>query len=174
MTGHKQGPDPIPTEPKICEFCGASYNRKRFESKMEDIRHYKNRRYCSRVCADESLKKRARDFYEAHKDEIRDKKKRVMKELRGKDPERYRKIGRKAKAKERESLFEMYGHVCAVCGFSDKRALTLDHKKNNGSHERKEMGERGVYRRALAEYRPDEYQTLCMNCQFIKRIRIDG
>jgi len=138
---------------------------------MEDIRYYKNRRYCSRVCADEALHQRARDFYEAHKDEIRAKKKLFMKKLRDANPGKYREISRKAKAKERESLFEMYGHACAVCGISDKRALTLDHVQKNGNKERKEHGERGVYRKALSEYRPDLYRTLCMNCQFIKKFR---
>jgi hypothetical protein len=64
----------------------------------------------------------------------------------------------------------MYGHVCVVCGFSDKRALTLDHKLNNGNIERRELGMRGPYMRAKQEYLPDEYQILCMNCQFIKRV----
>lgn len=54
-------------------------------------------------------------------------------------------------------------------GLLDMRALSLDHVNNNGSAERTELGIRGTYRRAKAEYRPDEYQILCMNCNFIKR-----
>lgn len=174
MTGTMRGPYPIQTESKSCEHCGTSYNRKRFDSKLEDIRIYKNRRYCSRPCADESRKSRARVHYEEHKEEMRDKKKKKMKQLRDNNPEKYNAQSRAAKAKERAALFEMYGHACSGCGFTDKRALTLDHKLNNGSQERKKFGERGVYRRALEMCRPDEYQTLCMNCQFIKRVRIDA
>lgn len=115
-------------------------------------------------------KKHYRNWYENHKEECRPKKAVLMKKYRSEDPEKYAAQSRKAKAKEREILFQMYGHVCAVCGFSDKRALTLDHKKNNGSEERKALGMRGPYQRAKKEYRPDEYQILCMNCQFIKRV----
>ena len=64
----------------------------------------------------------------------------------------------------------MYGHCCAICGFTDKRALTLDHKLNNGNEERRRLGERGVYMKAKKEYLPNEYQIICMNCQFIKRV----
>lgn len=67
------------------------------------------------------------------------------------------------------ALLEMYGKTCARCGFSDPRALTLDHIHGNGAEERAALGDRGVYRRALSQHRPDEYQTLCMNCQFIIR-----
>ena len=65
---------------------------------------------------------------------------------------------------------------CKVCGtpFKQKRreqviCSVICRQINNGSQERKELGERGVYRRAKAMHRPDEYQILCMNCQFIKR-----
>lgn len=57
-----------------------------------------------------------------------------------------------------------------MCGYSDIRALTLDHVLNNGAEERKRIGERGVYNRCLRDDVTDEYQILCMNCQFIKRV----
>jgi len=112
-----------------------------------------------------------RKYYESHREVIRKQKAENMRRYRVENPEKHRKMSRDAKAKLKEQLFEMYGHTCAVCGFSDKRALTLDHINQNGNEERKALGERGVYRRALAEYRPDEYRTLCMNCQFIERSR---
>jgi hypothetical protein len=118
----------------------------------------------------EKANKIYRNWYNNHKEEYRPKKAALMKKYRSEDPEKYAAQSRKAKEKERETLFEMYGHVCAACGFADKRALTLDHKLNNGNKERKALGMRGPYRRAKKEYRPDEYQTLCMNCQFIKRV----
>ena len=108
-------------------------------------------------------------FYERNKDRLREEKRIAMRKARAERPEHMAAIDRRAKARQKEKLFEMYGHACARCGFEDKRALTLDHKLNNGSQERKELGERGVYRRAKAMHRPDEYQILCMNCQFIKR-----
>ena len=64
----------------------------------------------------------------------------------------------------------MYGDTCALCGFADKRILTLDHILHNGAEERRTIKQGGIYLRALAEYRPNEYRTLCMNCQFLTRI----
>lgn len=117
----------------------------------------------------EKTKTRYQDWYEKNKVKAREQKKLVMRKLREKDPEKYNAQSRKAKVKERLLLFKMYGCKCAMCGYADMRALTLDHVLNNGSAERLELGERGVYRRAKQTYRPDEYQVLCMNCQFIKR-----
>jgi len=108
-------------------------------------------------------------WYEANKEVARQQKREVMKRLRTDNPEKYKAQSRKAKIKEKLSLFEMYGCKCAMCGFDDMRALSLDHKNNNGNIEREELGIRGTYRRAKEEYRPEEYQILCMNCQFIKR-----
>ena len=108
-------------------------------------------------------------WYEANIDRARLLKRQSMRRLRAENPEKYNAQSKAAKAKERERLFEIYGHECVRCGFSDKRALTLDHIHNNGNTERAELGERGVYRKAKAFHQPDMYQILCMNCQFIKR-----
>lgn len=114
-----------------------------------------------------------REYYEQNKGKIRERKNEQMQKYRMADPEKYRRVSREAKARLKERLFEMYGHVCSVCMFSDKRALTLDHVNQNGNEERKLLGERGVYIRALSEYLPNEYRTLCMNCQFIERHKGD-
>ena len=111
-----------------------------------------------------------RKWYEANKEEARKKKRRLMRKYRAESPERYREQTRRAKRKLKDAVFDIYGRECVRCGFTDVRALTLDHILNNGAEERKELGERGVYRRATEKHRPDEYQTLCMNCQFIKRV----
>jgi hypothetical protein len=113
-------------------------------------------------------------WYEANKEKIRQQKRETMKRLRAANPEKYNAQSVAAKARERAKLFEMYGHECARCGFDDKRALSLDHIKNNGNVERAELGERGVYRKAKSSHQPGEYQILCMNCQFIKRHEPDG
>ena len=111
-----------------------------------------------------------RRHYEKNREKIREQKRINMQRYRAENPEIHRARSRQARIKQRQAVFEMYGHECVLCGFADKRALTLDHIKNNGAEERLELGERGVYRRAIAEFRPDEYRILCMNCQFIKRI----
>lgn len=110
-----------------------------------------------------------RQWYQKNKDRMRPYKAANMRKYRAANPEKYREQSRANKRKQRERLLEMYGAICAICGFDDVRALTLDHILRNGEYERTTLGERGVYRRALETHRPQEYRTLCMNCQFISR-----
>lgn len=93
----------------------------------------------------------------------------MMRKLRKANPDKYRAHSKAAKKRLKDKVFEVFGRVCE-CGFNDIRALTLDHVKNNGAEERKAIGERGVYYRALKPEFKGEYRILCMNCQFIKRI----
>jgi hypothetical protein len=61
--------------------------------------------------------------------------------------------------------------ACVKCGFTDIRALTIDHINNDGYAHRKTLGlsGRGFYYWLKRENFPEGFQTLCMNCQFIKR-----
>ena len=108
-------------------------------------------------------------WYERNKVTARARKTELMRKYRAENPEKHRQQSRDAKARLRKRLLEMYGDTCVRCGFDDVRALTLDHIGCNGAEERKRLGERGVYLRALEVFRPNEYRTLCMNCQFIVR-----
>ena len=116
----------------------------------------------------------AREYYRRNKDRLRPIKAARMRKYRRQDPEKYRQKNRDIIKARRNKLLDMYGHKCAVCGFADPIALTLDHINNNGNVERKAIGERGVYKRAIEKYRPKEYRTLCMNCQFIERVSTSG
>lgn len=66
---------------------------------------------------------------------------------------------------------------CVLCGYSDIRALCLDHVMNNGGDDRrKSMGKNlgGSGSRFYCHLRkqglPDGYQTLCANHNLIKEI----
>ncbi len=62
--------------------------------------------------------------------------------------------------------------ICQKCGFSDRRALSIDHISGGGNKHRKELKHRsgsGFYRWLKSKGYPIGYQVLCMNCQFIKR-----
>ena len=122
----------------------------------------------------EKARQRYKKWYEENKDHARKMKRERMREYRAANPEKYKEQSRKAKAKLKQKVFDMYGDICALCGFTDKRALTLDHIQNNGAAERKKIGERGVYYRAIEEYRPLEYRIICMNCQFISRVEFNN
>lgn len=109
-------------------------------------------------------------WYDNNLEHARKKKREGMRRYRAERLEHYAAQSRASNAKLKEMVFGVYGKRCVICGFSDVRALTLDHVLNNGAEERKEHGERGVYRRSLLPEFRHEYQTLCMNCQFIKRV----
>lgn len=75
---------------------------------------------------------------------------------------------RRSKKKLRTKVIETLGGPrCKRCGFDDERALQIDHVHGGGVEERRRIGWRAVYERAL-KY-PAEYQVLCANCNWIKR-----
>jgi len=110
-----------------------------------------------------------RRWNQQNRERLRPYKAANMRRYRAANPEKYAEQSRRAKERLRNKVFSVFGEVCVICGFSDKRALTLDHVLNNGAKEREEIGERGVYSRAIRPENRHEYQMLCMNCQFIKR-----
>lgn len=59
--------------------------------------------------------------------------------------------------------------ACMKCNFSDIRALSLDHIDGSGNKEHKRYSNYSIYTRLKRKNYPKGYQTLCMNCQFIKR-----
>lgn len=74
----------------------------------------------------------------------------------------------------KEDVLRHYGDgkcECVKCGFDDVRALSIDHIDGGGNRDRvhsRLSGDR-MYRRLRQDGFPEGYQTLCMNCQFIKR-----
>jgi hypothetical protein len=121
------------------------------------------------TCSKQKSRERYKKWYEANKEKARADKAANMRRYRKENPEKHREQSRAAKKLLREKLREIYGITCVLCGFADLRALTLDHVLKNGSIERAELGERGVYLRALKPEHKHEYRFLCMNCQFIAR-----
>lgn len=75
--------------------------------------------------------------------------------------------------KIRQKIFEMYGQKCNKCGFSDVRALQLDHIYGDGHLDRKMFGGGASTKTRLrivngiSDRR--RYQILCANCNWIKR-----
>jgi hypothetical protein len=67
----------------------------------------------------------------------------------------------------RERAVELLGAACAHCGFTDIRALQIDHRAGNGAQERKIMSQRQTYQRVFEH--TEDYQVLCANCNWIKR-----
>lgn len=64
------------------------------------------------------------------------------------------------------------GCICVKCGYSDIRALTIDHINGGGRRHVREITKRcgsEMYRWLKKNDYPVGYQTLCFNCQWIKR-----
>jgi len=89
-----------------------------------------------------------------------------------------RKRGRDYWQKVRHEAIMAYGgYICACCGETEPRFLTLDHMNNDGANHRRSLGwtisnGRGCGGAMLNHLRhtgyPPGYQILCMNCNFGK------
>jgi len=78
----------------------------------------------------------------------------------------------KNRRKIRIKVLDILGGKCVQCGFSDSRALHVDHIHNNGAKERRTISNEKIYRKILRMSKKDreaEYQLLCANCNIIKR-----
>ena len=72
----------------------------------------------------------------------------------------------------RKATIEALGGKCIKCGFSDTRALQIDHINGGGSKERKNKTFKGIFHRNVIKsflIQENKYQLLCANCNWIKR-----
>jgi hypothetical protein len=98
-------------------------------------------------------------------------------------PEENRKKSRESLRRQRAKVLKLLGRRCAYCGFSDPRALQIDHILGGGAKERRALnlgkwgGGSGLWRLILKMSKEDralKYQILCANCNWIKRYGEDG
>lgn len=68
----------------------------------------------------------------------------------------------------KEKIYDKLGHVCVKCGFSDKRALCIDHLNGGGYSELRSMSVFKYYNKVLNDT-TNSYQILCHNCNWIKK-----
>lgn len=91
--------------------------------------------------------------------------------------ERFKEIQKKsAKKCAAELKHEVLSHYsggapqCAICGFSDIRALEIDHINGGGQKHRRETGLHGggsFYRWLKQQGYPEGFRVLCRNCNWI-------
>jgi len=70
-------------------------------------------------------------------------------------------------------VFTHYGNgkcACVKCGYSDIRALSIDHVESKRKSHTIEKTGKALWGRLKKTGYPEGFQTLCMNCQFIKRV----
>ncbi len=145
------------------------------------------------------LVSRNKEYMQAHPEQRRKKverelsRRRTIPEVAEKARESTKKWRKDNPDKQKESLVRWkfslrvqvlthYGHgelACVMCNFSDMRALSIDHINNNGAEHRRnnasvKAGGTNFYLWLKKQGYPEEYQTLCFNCQIIKRVTKQG
>lgn len=84
---------------------------------------------------------------------------------------RYDALKRRERVKkQRDKIIELLGAICK-CGYTDNRALNIDHINGGGTKERKKVGG-GYYTFVLKQLNAGskDYQLLCCNCNQIKKV----
>jgi RNase P subunit RPR2 len=80
--------------------------------------------------------------------------------------------GRKERLRIKKETFALLGGKCVKCGFSDIRALQIDHVNGGGvKHYKSRSSSIRFYKDILDEIKEgsEKYQLLCANCNWIKR-----
>ena len=60
--------------------------------------------------------------------------------------------------------------ACVRCGYTDIRALSIDHINGDGARHRRVENIGSLYPWLKRNQFPSGFQTLCMNCQWVKRV----
>ena len=110
----------------------------------------------------EAIKKKEREKYKSHHDEIRDRRQ-FLDSLR---KEERATTARKEYADKRLIILEHYGGKCSCCDESEPLFLEIDHVNNDGWTHRKEIGTsaKALLLWIIRNDFPDSIQILCANC----------
>lgn len=124
---------------------------------------------------DETKRLQERGYYQKNREKLLDRKRRWWAGQYPKNKEKLLERRRQEKWAVKEEVLTHYGngkHACIRCGFSDLRALSIDHIEGGGTAHTQGLKKAGnsFYRWLIKNNYPVGYQTLCMNCQFIKRV----
>lgn len=117
-----------------------------------------------------------RDVYEMTKEGVKLSGAERVRKWRKAHPEKEREARQRVIKKNqllKQDVLTHYGGgkcACIRCDFNDIRALSIDHIGGGGNRvrARRFKGTGTFYRWLQQENYPEGYQTLCMNCQFIK------
>ena len=118
----------------------------------------------------EKEREKSKRYQEENKEEIKAKAKIYRQTPRAKELARAR--GRKYNRRIRSEVLERLGGICVKCGFTDTRALQIDHIHGDGPADRKNIGYSVVLHLYILklplEEAKEKYQVLCANCNVIK------
>ena len=105
-----------------------------------------------------------------HRDRRNEYNKAYQKTWRANNKDKIKTLRNSWYIKTRKKVLEAYGGKCVNCGFTDWRALQIDHINGNGRKERSQTPNLSTYYSKLWIHREyNKYQILCANCNWIKR-----
>jgi len=70
---------------------------------------------------------------------------------------------------KRAKVIAFLGNKCCRCGFTDPRALQIDHVNGGGTQQRRQLGDSWKILDLVLKGIGGPYQLLCANCNWIKR-----
>lgn len=126
--------------------------------------------------------KYTQDYYQRNKEQIKrravewgqsEKGKQYFKRHYQENKEYYKNNSREYWTRLKLSLLTHYGGgkcACVICNESRLACLSIDHIHGGGNKHRKISGSGGnMYLWLKRNNFPEGFQTLCMNCQYVKR-----
>lgn len=90
------------------------------------------------------------------------------KAAKDKDPEKWRIYKKEQMRALRAEVIIAYGAFCVCCGENVMPFLALDHVNGGGNQQRETKNAWFAYRDARKRNYPDDYQVLCVNCNWGK------
>jgi len=108
----------------------------------------------------EEIRNRSREYRARNRDRLLAQKR----DYYAKNRNRLRNQNKAWRAKIRGRFFDLYGKECACCHEREEAFLTLGHIKNDGNVERRELGNWGIYAKAIEHPDLSRYETQCFNC----------
>ena len=146
------------------------WNHEWYERNKEKIAERNRQNYAADP---EFHKKRAKEWRQANPEKFREQKRRNWPGYysRHQEQTRMRKIDWTRQLKE--EVVKEYGGKCVCCGEDTYEFLTIDHVHGDGAEHKRQMKAEGVgqnlYRWLKKHGYPKEnFQLLCMNCNFAK------
>jgi len=151
---------------------------------------YSNKKYLEQR---ESRLRTMKEYYKKNSEKIKERTKIWYNKQKKNDPTFLLRVNDKSKKRYLEKRYERLAWhkehhkknrldllnkigkgMCSKCGFTDWRALQIDHIDGKGHLERKmykgkKMSLTRKKQRELIEQNPSNYQILCANCNWIKR-----
>lgn len=120
----------------------------------------------------EKLRLKSRRYYQTNKEKFSDIARKYYREHGDIVRANAIRTGKILRRKQRMAVLSHYSrgtNACVQCGFSDIRALCLDHINGGGTEQRRKFKTGGNVWLWLARHNfPPGYQILCANCNTIK------